>query len=74
MSRLFDPVEYPHGCRCACCGELFEAGDAIVDREVADNWSTPTCERCACSDQPLVADHPFNGNRTPILCADGRVR
>jgi hypothetical protein len=46
----------------------------IVDREVAFNWSTPTCELCSLLGRPLVPDHPFNGDRAPIMCADGMVR
>ena len=57
LTRTFDPAEYPHGCRCACCGEKFVEGDAIHDRLVAPNVTTPTHLRCV--GLPLTPTHPF---------------
>lgn len=74
MTRAYDESDYPHGCRCACCNRLFEPGDTIIDRDVAVDWSTPTCEQCNAFDVPLVSDHPFGPGKTPTACADGLVR
>ena len=71
--RTFDPADYLHGCRCACCNRLFEAGDTVIDREVAENWDTPTCVPCAEVNAPLVPDHPFGPGKTPIALADGTM-
>lgn len=72
--RIFDPAEYPHGCRCACCRRLFEDGDTMIDREVAEDWFTPTCKTCAVTGAPLEPGHAFGPGKTPIACADGTIR
>lgn len=74
MTREFDASDYPEGCRCACCRRLFEDGDTIIDREVTEDWTTPTCEACAAVDAPLETGHPFGPGEIPIACADGFVR
>lgn len=76
MRRTFDSADYEHGCRCACCHDLFKDGDEMNDRTV-DEWagipvSTPICRECAAASAPLADDHPcVTGHVT--LRSDGLV-
>lgn len=64
----FREVEYEHGCRCACCGLLFEEGDELVYREIGDGFVMPTCWLCERDrvGLPAVGD--------VVLCADGSAK
>lgn len=74
LPRHFDPNDWPHGLRCACCWNEFTAGDVIVDRTGrCEGMTTPTCAVCARDDAPLAPGHPFLGGSATLL-ANGRVR
>jgi len=57
LIRRFNPSEYPHRCECACCLEPFVDGDAVLDRWVAVDVTTPT--HLGCVGLPLAPGHPF---------------
>ena len=59
MSRRYNPADYPHGARCACCHTPVRDGQLIIDRPVAPDTTTPTCLRCDATNAPLRPGHPY---------------
>jgi hypothetical protein len=57
---LFHSPDWPHGLRCAACGDLFTEGQPIAERLEAFQDDMPilvlTCVRCDVEGRPLDDD------------------